>query len=596
MTLAPTQKNEADRLERLRELFVLDSAPEPTFDRIAKLASEVCGVPIALMSLIDAERQWFKAAFGIEGVSETPRDIAFCAHAILDDGVLEVPDATLDARFATNPMVVGDPAIRFYAGAPLILPGGERIGTLCVIDRQPRSLNATQAMLLRSLAAIATSALLMRRELITRALSVRTENEHALRASEEFLARTGAVAGVGGWELECKTGKLTWSEQTRRIHEVHPDYVPTLETAIDFYPPESRAVIQAAVHQGMQKGTPWDLEVPFVTGAGRSIWVRSVGEVVFDGKTPTRLVGAFQDITGRKQLEQDLSRQAATLRSVTESIPALVAVVGSDGRYRFVNSGFERWCGASRDNVIGKTMSEVLGRSEYERSRPWIERVLSGESVTFEKEYGGRNVVRHMSINYFPLWLQSGEVDGFVTVAQDISQHRDEEIRLTLLTQLDALTGLLNRAGFEAYLQRQMVIDRGESLAVLYVDLDRFKPVNDTHGHPIGDRVLQQFAQRLQHAVRPTDGVARLGGDEFAIVLPGVRELANADHVARKVVAAAQQPFELGSITVNIGASVGVAWGTGDSEGWQGLVARADAMLYRAKQGGRGRSSVEASA
>ena len=145
-------------MARLRDLVVLDSAPEPLFDDIVRLASEACGVPIALLSLVDAERQWFKANVGLPGVSQTPRDVAFCAHAIGADTVFEIPDATQDPRFLGNPMVVGEPDIRFYAGAPLILPDGARVGTLCVIDRKARQLDAGQTQMLRSLAAIASRA------------------------------------------------------------------------------------------------------------------------------------------------------------------------------------------------------------------------------------------------------------------------------------------------------------------------------------------------------------------------------------------------------------------------------------------------------
>jgi diguanylate cyclase (GGDEF)-like protein len=140
----PIPANERERLNVLADYNIMDSLPEQAYDDFVKLASAICGTPIALISLLDEDRQWFKADFGL-GVSETPRSQAFCAHAIMNpDDVMTVEDATADERFATNPLVTGDPHIRFYAGAPLVAPTGEALGTICVIDRQPRTLSETQ--------------------------------------------------------------------------------------------------------------------------------------------------------------------------------------------------------------------------------------------------------------------------------------------------------------------------------------------------------------------------------------------------------------------------------------------------------------------
>ena len=180
--------DESRRLKGLHDLFVLDTEPEPIFDAIAKLASSLCGVPIALLSLVDEERQWIKANVGLPGVKQAPRNGSFCDHAIDGGALFEVPDATTDIRFADHPLVTDAPGIRFYAGAPLILPGGERIGTLCVIDRQMRHLSSTQTKGLRSLATIATQALLMRRDLMRRVLATRTQES---RMQENLASRLG---------------------------------------------------------------------------------------------------------------------------------------------------------------------------------------------------------------------------------------------------------------------------------------------------------------------------------------------------------------------------------------------------------------------
>jgi signal transduction histidine kinase len=177
MQLAELPATEIDRLAALYGLDILDSGPEEEFDALIKVASLVCGVPISLISLVDSERQWFKANLGLPGVSETPRDIAFCAHAILDDKLFEVPDAKLDMRFADNPLVTDAPDIRFYAGAPFVLSDGNRIGTLCVIDRQPRQLSATQREIVSNLAMAAAHAM---------------EGRRAMRAMQKIAAELAA--------------------------------------------------------------------------------------------------------------------------------------------------------------------------------------------------------------------------------------------------------------------------------------------------------------------------------------------------------------------------------------------------------------------
>lgn len=160
---APVPHNESDRVAELHALAVLDTPPESDFDDIVRIASEICGAPISLVTLVDAERQWFKAKFGDLGVDETPREVAFCAHAIMGRDLMVVPDTAADVRFADNPFVREAHGIRFYAGAPLLTTAGSALGTLCVVDHSPHRLNLDQMRAMRALAKQVTELIELRR-------------------------------------------------------------------------------------------------------------------------------------------------------------------------------------------------------------------------------------------------------------------------------------------------------------------------------------------------------------------------------------------------------------------------------------------------
>ena len=178
---APVPSNEADRLEALRQYKILDTAAEEDFDDLALLASYICDTPMAAISLIDSDRQWFKARVGLPA-PETSRDLAFCAYTILQDDLLVIPDALADERFATHPRVISDPGIRFYAGAPLMTPEGFALGSLCVIDREPRELSSDQFEALRALS----------RQVLTQ-LELRRSVAAFARTTKQLQALTGAM-------------------------------------------------------------------------------------------------------------------------------------------------------------------------------------------------------------------------------------------------------------------------------------------------------------------------------------------------------------------------------------------------------------------
>lgn len=201
---AALPSNEVQRLETLRGYNVLDTPPESDFDDLTLLAAQICQVPIAVITLVDENRQWFKSIIGLDA-TETPREFAFCAHAILySDEMLEVPDAQLDPRFADNPLVTSDPYIRFYAGAPLVAPDGAALGTLCVIDRVPRVLSRDQQTALRALSHTVIAQLELRRTLA------------AHRRTEELLQLLNASLEQ---KVEARTDELRREIEVRRESE-----------------------------------------------------------------------------------------------------------------------------------------------------------------------------------------------------------------------------------------------------------------------------------------------------------------------------------------------------------------------------------------
>lgn len=208
--MAPVKTNEARRLKVLWQYDVLDTVPEEVFDDLTELAARICEAPIALISLIDEDRQWFKAKVGVT-VNETSRDISFCAHAIKQQDLFIIPDATQDARFADNPLVTSDPKIRFYAGAPLITPDGYALGTLCVIDKVPRDLRPEQKQALRVLSRHVMMQLELRRH--AKELS---EAHKAKDATSDELDKVKAENAKLKRELE----KLKKSKPTRKVAKV----------------------------------------------------------------------------------------------------------------------------------------------------------------------------------------------------------------------------------------------------------------------------------------------------------------------------------------------------------------------------------------
>lgn len=857
MSAAQLPEDEGFRLESLRSLDVLDSAPEPAFDALVEAAALICNTPISLISLVDFDRQWFKANLGLPGVTETPREVAFCAHTILQDGVFEVADASADPRFCENALVRSDPHIRFYAGATLILSDGHHAGTLCVIDRVPRQLAAHQRQALQLLGRAAAQALEGRRalrsekalfakgiafqeelslsearfrtlseasplgvfstdaegaclytnarwqqiygltfeqslghgwastlhpddrtavfarwqqaaqmgvefdmefrvqppqgterfvrsrarstldregrvsgyvgsvedvtqsraeraalvaerqrlagiidgtgagtwewnvqtgetrfneqwaaiigytlaelspvsiqtwldvsypedlkrsaELLERHfagetqryecearmrhreghwvwvldrgrvltwtadgkpewmfgthldISARRHQEEALRQSESLLDRTGEVAGIGGWEIDLATGSLKWTAQTRVIHGVGEDYVPSIDQAIEFFAPEARPVIKAAVDRAMSSGDPWDLELPVVRQDGRTVWVRAVGSAEFEGGKPVRLLGAFQDISERRALHAELADQHELLRVTLQSIGDAVITTDARGLVTWLNPVAERKTGWLNADAKGKAIGQVFHIVNEQTRAPTENPVAT--CLQQGKVTGLANhtvlISRHgeefgIEDSASPIRNEAGEILGVVLVFHDVTEQRRLSSEMSYRASHDALTGLVNRGEFETRLRRTLnkAHEDHSEHALLYIDLDQFKLVNDACGHAVGDLLLKQVGKLLSECIRTRDTLARLGGDEFAAIL----EHCSAEQAQRVAHQICERMDDFRFIhderRFRIGASIGLValdnrWGTSAA-----VMQAADTACYAAKEAGRNR-------
>jgi len=561
---------------------------------------------------------------------------------------------------------------------------------------------------------------------VTFDITERKLQEEQLRKSELFLDRTGKMAGVGGWEVDLVTGLVVWSRETRRIHGVDADYVPDLQTAFQFYPPDARLTIEDAVRTAMTEGRPWDMELPFLRADGRRIWVRAVGSAEFASGVPVRLVGAFQDISDKvaqrleireindrvalatesggigiwelnvatgeliwdarmyqlfddvsggrvspvtlwdkrvhpddlpglqeamrqatagdrlldrdyrvvledgairhlrgtaramrdaggqptrligaawditelRELAADLAEDRSLLRVTLESIGDAVITTNARGQITWLNPVAERLTGWTSLEAIGRTLTQVFHIVDEKTREPSPDPVkacleqgrrVAGSTTTLLLSRSGDEFGIQDSIA--PIRREDGTVLGTVLVFHDVSEQRRLTGEMSWRATHDALTGLVNRAEFEARMGRllQTAQDVGGEHALLYIDLDQFKLVNDACGHAVGDQLLQQMARMLIDSVRTRDTVARLGGDEFAILMERCT-VDQAQRVAQKLCDRMDDfRFVHEDRRFRIGMSIGLV---PVDRRWQTTAAiqqAADTACYAAKEAGRNR-------
>ncbi len=398
------------------------------------------------------------------------------------------------------------------------------------------------------------------------------QQEEALRKSQSLLNRTGEVAGIGGWELDLVSGQLLW-----------------------------RSVIQSAVDRGVSEGAGWDLELTLTRTTGEMIWVRAVGAVEFENNQAVRLVGAFQDVTEARRLRNELSEQHELHRITLQFIADAVITTNAQGRVVWLNPVAERMTGWSTESARGRLLNEVfhivnegnrepapeplsVRREKGNAAHPAQHRVLISRQG---EEFG----IEHTAS---PIRNDREEALGFVLVFHDVTEQRRLSGEMNYRATHDALTGLVNRSEFETRLRHllQKARENQTEHALMYIDLDQFKLVNDSCGHSVGDQMLQQAAKLFGEAVRIRDTLARLGGDEFGIILEHC-SMQHAERIAQQICDRLHQfRFVHDGRNFRTGASIGVVPIGSRWTSAAAVMQAGDTTCYAAKEAGRNRVHV----
>ena len=294
------------------------------------------------------------------------------------------------------------------------------------------------------------------------------------------------------------------------------------------------------------------------------------------------------DITARKMSELRQAESEERLRTIANNLPVLISYLDRDMRYQFANAKYEEWLGVPTGRMIGKSVAELFGTDFFEQRKQYALRCLEGETVCFENEINVRGVRKELESTYIP-HLKDGVGQGVYILSTDITTVKTQERMLQQLARSDALTGLPNRRSYDEKLHETVARSAryGHGFALMFLDVDNFKKINDTQGHGAGDEVLKEIAVRLVASVRDTDIVSRLAGDEFTIILDEITKQEDAAGVAQKILNAVRKPFLIAGGSREVSVSIGIICASANATDVASVTKAADDALYRAKAAGR---------
>jgi diguanylate cyclase (GGDEF)-like protein/PAS domain S-box-containing protein len=310
------------------------------------------------------------------------------------------------------------------------------------------------------------------------------------------------------------------------------------------------------------------------------------------------IVSIARDITLRKRAEQALLDAQAALRHreselqlLTDNVPAMIMYVDRELKCVVVNRRYAEFFGFTPADLVGKPLRQIVGGAAYPQLEPHFLQALGGRPAVYQRNVRLSNGEdRCIEVKVVPRAAVEGEIPGCYSMAIDITEQREAEERIRHMANHDSLTGLPNRMLFNDRLAQTIRFAKRVTgqFGLLYLDLDKFKPVNDVHGHDAGDQLLKSVGERIRAQLRESDTVARLGGDEFAVIIPDVKSPEDVALVARKIIAALTAPFLVGANNnaVEVGTSIGIVVYPGDAKDHESLIRKADLAMYAAKQAG----------
>ena len=420
MQPAQIPDNESARLAALHRYEILDSPAEAEFDDLVQLAAQICGVPISLVTLIDSERQWIKSKVGIEA-DETSRDVAFCAHTILEDGILEVRDAGEDARFHDNPLVTGEPCVRFYAGAPLTTPDGRNLGALCVIDRVPRSLTQLQRDGLQRLSRQVVA--LMELRLRNRQLVIQSAVQNSILAGAALAIIATTPEGVITQFNPAAEQALGY--KAAEMVGIHTPKVFHLPAEIAARAAELSTELGREVAPGFEvfiakarTGLPETREWSYVRKDGSRFPVLlSVSTLRDEQGEITGFLGMARDLSEQKAMKAAQEERNRFFELSAE----LLCIASTDGSFKRVNPTFTKVLGYSEAELIGTPYMEIVHPDDVQSVMREVEKLTKGEqTIDFDSR------LRTKSGEWKTLsWQSNPQPDGTIySAARDVTEPR----------------------------------------------------------------------------------------------------------------------------------------------------------------------------